>query len=395
MVNQISTIDGILYDLPNLIFCIVSAFMLSKWSGVKRHSFVYIVFLCFVPFFLNDVLFSAHYLPDQFKYWNNVKLIREFNFEAIRAKRDIVEYASWMLSLIPLPYVETVRSLGFFNKFLYLVMFYAFCKKNVFTEKSYKFFLFYPSLILYTSLSLRDTLVLLFMSLGLYYVVNGRIVKASLFTLPLYLIKMQNFYIQAIFISIYYFMNVYKQGISKRNSLFIFGAIYGLLILVFPIAIPIINENRTSMFVEDGGKVADVVLIGGLGDFLREGLTSGLYFLVKPLPWETENTLQLVQSVENVFVLCFIVYVINQCAKYDLNRALFWVLYLFTSCSIYGLVVFNYGSAARYRFPFVVIFITFILFDTYRNKYSKRDATQDSHRLKSVVHPRSLRDKRI
>jgi hypothetical protein len=34
-------------------------------------------------------------------------------------------------------------------------------------------------------------------------------------------------------------------------------------------------------------------------------------------------------------------------------------LFMFSSMMIYGAVIFNFGTAARYRFPFVLLFVLF------------------------------------
>lgn len=41
------------------------------------------------------------------------------------------------------------------------------------------------------------------------------------------------------------------------------------------------------------------------------------------------------------------------------NKFLNLKLFLFSSMMIYGAVIFNYGTAARYRFPFLLLFVLF------------------------------------
>ena len=43
------------------------------------------------------------------------------------------------------------------------------------------------------------------------------------------------------------------------------------------------------------------------------------------------------------------------------NRAVLLasIRFLFSSMMIYGAVIFNYGTAARYRFPFLLLFVLF------------------------------------
>ena len=40
-------------------------------------------------------------------------------------------------------------------------------------------------------------------------------------------------------------------------------------------------------------------------------------------------------------------------------------MYLFAALSIYGLVVYNFGTAVRYKFPFIVIVIVGMAYELY------------------------------
>ncbi len=55
-------------------------------------------------------------MPDQWQYFNVTQGIRSFALESFNESAP-VEAASWMLALIPMPYIETIQSLGFFNLF--------------------------------------------------------------------------------------------------------------------------------------------------------------------------------------------------------------------------------------------------------------------------------------
>ena len=59
-------------------------------------------------------------MPDQFIYYNVLKAFVPLIM--IYSESPTVENASWMLALIPLPYIETIQSLGFFNRFLVTIL---------------------------------------------------------------------------------------------------------------------------------------------------------------------------------------------------------------------------------------------------------------------------------
>src|SRR5690606_30992874 len=135
------------------------------------------------------------------------------------------------------------------------------------------------------------------------------------------------------------------------------------LIAAAPIALPLINKFRVSMFVEDGGDPNDIQLISGIGDFIYQGLTSGFYFLSKPLPWEAASALQFMQSFENLFVLAILFLITRQAWRKSPDRLAFWLLFMVLAMSVYGLVVANYGTAVRYRYAFVVMYVLFVCAD--------------------------------
>ena len=381
METHLFSASAIIYDLPNLLICLLLTLTLSIKLGLSKNYTLLLGASCLIPFFLNGALFPATYLGDQFRYWRAVNEIRSLH---TLTDGGTIAYASYFLALIPLPFNETVRSLGFFNKFLYLITIFFLIQKRFITHASMLFMVFYTSLVLYTSLSLRDTLILFFMIFSFFAITRGYLLYSLILATPLFFIKFQNYFIQIIFIITYYLFAVRKNGISAKNSILVFAGLWLALIAIAPIAIPEINHYRAAMYVEDGGDANDIKLISGISDFIITGLISGFYFLVKPLPWEARNILQLIQSLENIFVLWFATWVTIKCLKHDKKRALFWILFLLASSLIYGLVVFNYGTAARYRFPFFVIYILFITYDTFHNKYS----SPPTHRLFNKFPPR-------
>ncbi|MGA6102028.1 hypothetical protein ACPESL_07575 [Psychrobacter pocilloporae] len=354
-----------LFELPSLLMCLLLLLILGyKFKVPKKYQLV-LGLHCFLPFVLNDVLFNASYMPDQFKYLRSVNDLRNGDLGLIEALTSTgnVEQASVFFALMPFPTPVSAISLGFYNTFLYIILFFVLYAKRVFTNVSIWFYLLFPSAGLYTALSLRETLIFFFMTLTIIYARESKVFKSALFIIPIYLIKFQNFFILGPIVLIYFIFNVARKGMSFTKALMI-GAIslVGLL-LSAPIAIPLVNFFRVAMFVEDGGDRDDISLITGAGDFVFQGLTSGFYFLSKPLPWEATSALQLIQSLENVFVLGVLFLITRQAWKKNLDKLAFWLLFMALAMSVYGLVVANYGTAVRYRYAFVVIYVLFVCAD--------------------------------
>lgn len=352
-----------MFDLPGFLICLLLVLVLGHKYRTSYNYQIILVLHCLLPFLLNDVLFSVHYMGDQLRYWASVNAIRNGQLSFIDALNSgNVEQASFFLALIPFPSPFSYISLGFYNTALYIILFFILFKKNVFTNVSIWFYLLYPSMALYSGLSLRDTLIFFFMILSILYARESKAFKSILCLLPLYLIKFQNFFIIGPIVLLYLLFKVSQNGMKVGKAFMIFLISMIGLILAAPLAIPQINYFRAAMYREDGGE-GQVELITGIGDFVLEGLTSGIYFLAKPFVWEASGLLPLIQSLENIVILGILFLITRQALKKAPDRLAFWLLFLGFSMSIYGLVVFNYGTAVRYRYPFVVIYILFVCAD--------------------------------
>lgn len=354
-----------MFDLPSLLICFLTILILGYKFQVPRNYQIILAVHCLLPFVLNDVLFSASYMGDQFRYWYGVNDFRngEFNFFTAVEKGDNVLVASALLALLPFPSPVSVLSLGFYNTFLYIILFFILHTKKIFTKLSLWFYLLFPSAALYTALSLRETLIFFFMVLTVVYARESKVFKSILCITPLYLIKFQNFFILGPIVLLYFIFKVAKKGMGVTKALII--GVIGLasLLASAPIALPLVNKYRVAMFVEDGGDPNDIELISGVGDFVFQGLTSGFYFLSKPLPWEAASALQFMQSFENLFILAILFLITRQAWRKSPDRLAFWLLFMALAMSVYGLVVANYGTAVRYRYTFVVIYVLFVCAD--------------------------------
>lgn len=353
------------FDLPNLFICLLLVLVLGYKFKISRNYQLVLVLHCFLPLVLNDVLFNASYMGDQFRYWRGVNALRigELGYIDALTNGGNVEQASAFLASLPFLSPVSVISLGFYNTFLYIILFFILYVKRIFTKVSIWFYLLFPSAALYTALSLRETLIFFFMVLTIVYARESKVFKSIICIAPLYLIKFQNFFILGPIVLLYFVFNVARKGMGMAKAVTI--AVIGLIALLLsaPIAIPILNGARVAMFVEDGGRAEDISLITGAGDFVFQGLTSALYFLAKPLPWEAGGALPFIQSIENLAVLVVLFLITRQAWKRFPDKLTFWLLFMALAMSVYGLVVANYGTAVRYRYPFVIIYVLFVCAD--------------------------------
>ena len=356
------------YDIPNLLAILILIVASFRMSLIPLWLSFFLGVFALTPFFLNDVLFPATYMPDQFAYYDRVHEIRSQGLIAGLLNIDFdnnikLLVSNWMLAIIPLPYVETIKSLGFFNRLIATTLIiWLYSSKNL-RGWPLLFVLFYPSFLLYSSLALRDTLVLVFMIVPVILFLENRRLLALIVSSPLFFIKFQNFFLILIFFVVHLYFS--RGSIFYRyRYMFLIIVVGGLAPFIMEI-IKLLDFYRWALFYEDGGFLRDYVPIKTFSEFVVVSLQSAPYFLMKPFPWESSNFLQLIQSVENIFIFTVLAFMFLKSSAIDKKIAIKWLVYLFAAFSIYGLVVFNFGTAVRYKFPFILIVIIGMAYELY------------------------------
>ena len=356
------------YDIPNLLAILILIVASFRMSLIPLWLSFFLGVFALTPFFLNDVLFPATYMPDQFAYYDRVHEIRSQGLIAGLLNIDFdnnikLLVSNWMLAIIPLPYVETIKSLGFFNRLIATTLIiWLYSSKNL-RGWPLLFVLFYPSFLLYSSLALRDTLVLVFMIVPVILFLENRRLLALIVSSPLFFIKFQNFFLILIFFVVHLY---YSRGsiFYRYRYMFLIIVVGGLVPFIMEI-IKLLDFYRWALFYEDGGFLRDYVPIETFSEFVVVALQSAPYFLMKPFPWESSNFLQLIQSVENIFIFTVLAFMFLKASSIDKKIAIKWLAYLIAAFSIYGLVVFNFGTAVRYKFPFILIVIIGMAYELY------------------------------
>jgi hypothetical protein len=172
--------------------------------------------------------------------------------------------------------------------------------------------------------------------------------------------------------------------------LIFFGA--GLMIVLFGNRVPQINfflekieYYRWNLIAENFGYNWDFMANYDYQPFevgfsmIPLALKSFFYMLLKPFPWEATNLVQLIQSVENIFILALLVWVLRKKVLTHIIRRklIFLNILLILSMTIYGLVTFNFGTAARFRFPFIVVYLIFYFYLLRIDKIISHELSQD------------------
>ena len=355
------------YDIPNLLGILILVILSFRMGLIPFWMLFFLSIFAFVPFILNDVIFPATYMPDQFSYFQKVQQLRHLDFELITNTKLIA--SSWMLALIPLPYVETINSLGFFSRLIATgLIIWLYSSKNI-RGWPLLFILFYPSFLLYSSLALRDMMVFMFMIMSVVFFIENKRMLAMLVITPIFFIKFQNFFLIILFFIVHlYFL---KGSLFHKYRYIFLSLVLVILIPFLPLIIELLDYYRLALYVEDGGMVDEYISINSFADFLLLGFQSAPYFLMKPWPWESSNPMQLIQSIENVALLFFLIFIFSRAYRLDRKISIKWFIYLALALGVYGMVVYNYGTAVRYKFPFILIVIIGISYELYlkHNKF--------------------------
>ena len=357
------------FDIPNMLVCVLATLIACRTRIIPY--WIGLILACYsaIPFFLNDFLFPARYMKDQFFYFDIMKEVRAGNFLPNHQYHGIDKSSiitSWFLSLLPIPFFETIKSMGFFNRFLFLILFLWLYNKKFLQGITLFFIIFYPSLVFYTSLSLRDPLVLFLMIVGTIYLVDKRYLPFFVVILPLYFIKFQNFFFMLLLLGIFIF---FKNPPWKLNYKIKF-ILLSLFILVFYFyiqdIITLLNLSRYAFFIEDGNNKLLYKPLVDVYSLLIYGATSFPHFLMMPLPWQADNIFQLIQSIENIFILLFLIIFTLTAFRKDKFLTFRWILFFVIVITIHGLVVYNYGTAVRYKFIFIVMYIVGLSYELYK-----------------------------
>ncbi|MAJ23539.1 MAG: hypothetical protein CMI75_07145 [Candidatus Pelagibacter sp.] len=405
MKDYINLLDSLwMFDVANALVCFLVTLIAWQMKKIPNWVAFVLAIYSFIPFFLNGLFLPEGYFNDQGSYTATLDSIRSGNlmgfgsFQTAHCHTDLnVDcpffmmqkplVTGWFLAVLPIPFVETISSMGFFNRFLFLVIFLWLYQKKFLRGLPLFFILFYPSLILYSSLSLRDMLVMSLMLVSIIFFIDKKYFKFFIVISPLYLLKIQNFYLMTIFFIIFIILK--KQTLLYRIRYPLFGLLIIFIGLNLDDIIFLINRYRDGMFFEEYTRVgslltySDQLRIEGLYDLITISTYSLPYFVMKPFPWEASGYFQFIQSIENILLLIFLIVFTKKAYAQNAFLTSRWILFTCISMTIYGLVVFNFGTSVRYKFPFMVIYVIGLSYELYKIYGYRYD--QNSKKIKTTI----------
>ena len=150
------------------------------------------------PFIFNYVIFSPTLYGDQYIYTFEVVELA-FDRQRIPGSNLWGGYnstgymAGYLLSFVPIPALATLTSLAFANRIIAFIFYIWLSRLEYVSEKAALALCLIPSFILYTSLSLREALILIPATVILLSYLRGKYLPMLIMLPILYILKFQVF----------------------------------------------------------------------------------------------------------------------------------------------------------------------------------------------------------
>jgi hypothetical protein len=381
------TLEYYLFELANFSALAFFAVFLYKLNYINSNSLLAWLAIFFAPLVANYFLFSPMLFGDQFQYAGEVMSQKTSgsSLDNLTASRfsdtNAISLTAKILGVTPLPNYMTVTSLAFANMFFLFVTFLWF-KRFFSNENEVLLYFLIPSLILYASLSLRDSLITVLSIMFVINLIRDRYVFAAVFLYPLFALKIQMF----AFLSLYLIARLFFRA-HKNYHLFIFfvlGLMVGGFIMEEQI-LEVLNLYRIAFTAEDfvafdgsisylawnayGGGLAEALELSSLGDAVFKAILNLPIFFIMPLPWNWSNIFYPVQALESWLLIYLYVRLAMKQNLYKNSEFILLTFILLIASSIYALLMANEGTFVRYRFS---LFYPFLLAAFYLSSASHK-----------------------
>lgn len=237
---------------------------------------------------------------------------------------------------------------------------------------------FWPSFVLYTSINMRDSLII-FLTLDLIIRIF-MFMKRKKFNLFLilfdfyfiYNLRKQNLFLFVLIILSYYIVNNFLKSNNKFKFYYLILVICfftGIIYLIQLNILPFLNidyiagemEYRTS----GGTAYLESLSYNNIFDIIKYIPIRSIYFLFGPFVWNLSkiNIFMLFSVIESsLFLILFIFGIKGIFDRNNLHNSklLFLLTFLIIGVAGYASITANYGTAIRHKMTFMIIIFIFI-----------------------------------
>ena len=378
-----------IFEISNYAWCILLVLFTHQIQLISTRALWYWVALFSTPLLFNYIIFSPTLYGDQYIYTFEV-VERAFGRERIPGS-NLAGYnstgylAGLILSYIPLPVVATLTSLGFANRIIAFVFYIWLSRLPYFTEKAALIFCAIPSFILYTSLSLREALIIIPATVILISHIRGKYLPILIFMPVLYILKFQVF----TFLTIYFIATVLFRTHQSMIMFIIFIFVAFFCLFAFETRVlEIINLYRLAFVAEDFadgyagfglyGMQYEFDEIANTFDAIIKSLKGIPTLLFIPLPWNWQGLLYPIQFLESVGLLAAFIWIIRRYSLLSVQHT-YPLLFTFGAAfGLYSLLVQNEGTFVRYRFEIVFPWMIALYYLGVSSAHQSKELNKDS-----------------
>lgn len=366
--------EGFVIDLANYLVCVLIYYVLYVRKIIPINLFIIFCIYSLTPFLFNNVLFSWTEFYDQKKYLILSNEIRNHFFEYgnLYPKQEgttiKVYLSSLIFSLLPTFSFFSINSIAFLNKLILCGSLSYIYFRRMISENYLIVLLLFPSVAFFSSLSLRDTIVLAIMLIMISEYFSKNYLSLTVFGFFLAIIKFQNF----IFFFVIVMTNEFYKNINKNYNLY-YAFIYVLTVVVILVLghdfiLDKLNFYREGLYLEQHGEYRDRLAANNYLDFYKLSFnlnslillfSSFLNFMLAPIG-KIDSLFSIVAILE-IFMFLLLFITVNKNFKGELfmfRQLLF--LSFFSLTLAYSLLPFNEITIIRYRFPIFIFFLTFL-----------------------------------
>ena len=380
------TLEYYLFELANFSALAFFVVFLYKLNYINSNSLLAWLAIFFTPLIINYFIISPSLFGDQFQYAGEAMSLKATGSSAELTVADTwgigntVTLTAKMLGVVPLPNYMTVTSLAFANKFLLFVTF-LWLKRFFTNENEVLLYFLIPSIILYSSMSLRDTLVIILSLIFIINLLRDRYVFAVVCLPPLLVLKIQVFTVLILYLIARLLFRAHKN--YHLFTFFVLGVMIGGVIMEEQI-LEVLNLYRLAFVAEDfiapdgsisyaawsayGGN-SEALVLSSVGDAIFKAILNLPIFFIMPLPWNWSNIFYPLQALESWLLIYLYVRLAMKQNLYKNSEFILLTFILLTGSSIYALLMSNEGTFVRYRFS---LFYPFLLAAFYLSSASHK-----------------------
>jgi len=386
--TNLGFIYQLIYDLGTYFLLSLIFIYLYKTKIIGINVLYLSLLFLLTPFLFNNSFFSWGMLPDQMKYLNNAYLLRENPEMVLDIPGKTTGHKKvWIVSAIyafsPIISFETFKGISLFNRAIFLLTLIFFSKKKYLDNYNVILFLILPSVTLYTSVALRENLIILSLLYFVYFYYEKNYSLNLLVILFLFITKPQMLAVIGIFLIL--------NAVIKQDK--INYKLFSILFVTFCISFYIIdidtlfnsaNQMREGFFREEFGSYSSVSATTDYSSQMIDFSFSTIPVIIKsfynfiapPIIKGEVGILPIIHLFEFSFLIFYAFFRMNLQEKVNKYILFKWFLVLLISYLLHSLIVFNNFTILRYKLP-IMMFVIFgyfvnVKFNQLKNENSSR-----------------------